>query len=254
MTKFFDPEKMTLEEKTAWQRYQKANQEKGIRDAHLLTRQLFRKYECIRHLCTRYPKNHIDIFSLPKNFAQIEADYKKILDEAQDEAPLQKYFTEHPYLVCSVLCETSFGHHSAFIFPSFKLAEKYVPDFLLCGTSSAGYGWVFIELQSPACKILLANGQPAEHAREGLHQIREWKEWLRSNKDYAISKSGLDMEALHEARTLYCLIIGRRDEFGERENRWRDSEQANQKDLRIMTYDRLSEWYKTVLSKDPPNF
>jgi hypothetical protein len=123
------------------------------------------------------------------------------------------------------------------------LAEKYKMDFALSGGSSSGLGWVFIELQSPNCEILLRNGQPSSQAREGLHQIALWKDWLRNNSNFAKDTYGLNMKHLHEGLIKYCLVIGRRSAFGDSENEWRNRAQADDKSLIVMSYDRIGYRY-----------
>ena len=158
-----------------------------------------------------------------------------------------EFFNEKPYFIGSILKETQFGHHGSYAFPFFQLAEKYKMDFALSGGSSNGLGWVFIELQSPKSKVLLDNGQPGAQAREGLYQIAQWKDWLRNNANYAKEKSGLNMKGLHDGLIKYCLVIGRRP-FKDKENEWRNREQADDKSLIIMSYDRIGELFLSEMN------
>jgi hypothetical protein len=245
----FNISSISSEEKDAYERYKMLKRTGGLRVTVKEERELFRKYRAIRHLESRYPSNLLDVFSLPTDAKADIDEYESLLMESKEEKPLQDFFNIKPYFIASLLCETNFGHHATYAFSQFQIANKYRPDFVLAGKSSQGYGWVFIELQSPNCNLMLKNGMVAQQPREGLHQIKLWQEWFRKHLGYAKSSDGLDMEGLNEARMLYYLVVGSRDKYNEEANDWRDREMATDKSLRIISYDRLINTFKTIIDR-----
>lgn len=247
----FDVAKLKSEEIELNNRYNKLLKAKSddlrvITENHKEANSIYHSSLAVRHLQSRYPENFIDNLTLPISAEWYIDQYNQLLNASIDERPLQKFFQANPFMIASILQNTDFGHHKRYVFPQFQIANKYRPDFVVSGTNSQGYGWIFIELQSPNCHILLKNGQASEQAREGLHQIRTWQDWFGNHLDFA--KTGMDMEGLHESRMLYYLIIGRRDNYQDEENKWRDREMKVDKSLRIISYDRLIDNFITVIS------
>jgi hypothetical protein len=87
----------------------------------------------------------------------------------------------------------------------------FVPDFLAARTDSTGVRWTMIELQSPTATLFTRSGRPTKQLDEGLRQIRDWREWLMHNGEYARkpkASRGLGFNGLdHRADGL--VIIGR---------------------------------------------
>lgn len=243
----FNLKNLTEEEQRAYDRYKELKY--GRIDLTTLQEKndLFLKYRIIRHFESDYPKYFVDPYSLPSTPDEDLEQYFHLINSSKDEGPIQKFFNEKPYFIASILKGTQFGHHSTYAFSQFALANKYRTDYALCGRSSEGHGWVFIELQSPNCNILNKNGTVGPQAREGLEQISSWREWFRNNMEYARSKSGLNMIDLHEGMMQYVLIVGCRKHYSEEENNWRKRQMAENRYLTIMSYDRVADFYKELM-------
>jgi hypothetical protein len=243
---------VTDEDKKAYERYKQLKKRSGFRRLDDEERVLYREKKYIRQMESDYPENFLDFMSIPA-IEQGEKDleqYHEILSTAKDEKPLQDFFQSNPYFIGSLLKGTQFGHHGAYCFSQFHLADKYRPDFAICGFNSEGSNWIFIELQSPNGAIILKNGQPAAQAREGLYQIKCWKEWFRENINFARSQLKVKIPDLHQSRIHYYLIIGRRQNFGVDENNWRAMEVLENTNVQIISYDRIANFYYDLINSN----
>ena len=77
----------------------------------------------------------------------------------------------------------AFGHHDLYLFPEFKLGDKYRADYVLIGSGSGGYEFVFIEFESPNERITLKDGHSGQAIRKGNFQLSDWKRWIESHSN-----------------------------------------------------------------------
>ena len=109
-------------------------------------------------------------------------ELRAIVESAEDERPIQQFIEEHPTALTSLLG----GHHGQYCVPHPRLGSAYVPDFLIADVDSVGVRWVLVELETPRSRVTLATKNDFEtHARAGVAQVLEWREWLRNNLAYA---------------------------------------------------------------------
>jgi hypothetical protein len=113
------------------------------------------------------------LVSGPPELADVQ-ELEAAIEAASDERPLQEVLTAHPELL-GVLLGGTFGNA---VRPSPRLHERFIPDFMLAEADSAGIHWTMVELESPRARILLSDGQLANKAREGVSQIRAWRQYL----------------------------------------------------------------------------
>jgi len=100
---------------------------------------------------------------------------REVIEAADDEKPIQEFIESHPQILGTLL-----GGNIRFCLPRSSLAGKYVPDFLASNVDSLGVRWVLIELETPRSSVTLKNSNELEqHARKGVSQVREWREWLQ---------------------------------------------------------------------------
>lgn len=130
------------------------------------------------------------------------------------------------FIIGSILSNFSVGHHEAYLFPEVPLSNNFVCDYLLIGTNSLGYEFIFVELESPHKKVTLKNGDIGESIRKGIKQVNDWKSWNDSNfislrtyfeKHINPTFNGLPKEFLNydSTRFHYVVVSGKRDDYKE---------------------------------------
>ena len=225
----------------------------------------FREHpKAIRHFQSLFPNNYldpVDLTSEAENFSEIVLAFKDELDsEDFNERSICKFIKDNEayFIIASLLKEyCNFGHHSAFLFPEFKLGVDWEVDYLLVGENSDGWHFLFIELQEPTGNIVLQNGEFGECFRKGFAQIKEWETWLEAN--YPSIKQTFDKSrnpmydlpdefyTLDKTRIKFGVIAGRRKDFDQvAYRRARDYE----KQLTIVThYDKLIDTANNIIGQ-----
>ncbi len=159
-------------------------------------------------------------------------DFRRILECAPDERPLQDYLAEVPAMLRLLVPPCS----SFWFFDRPSLGGDFIPDFLLCFRDSRGYNWSYVELESPTKNPLIKSGRPSAKLVEAQSQITDWRNWLRSNISYArdhLGLIGIDAEAQG------VTVIGRRAAIDPK-HALRYRALSNDKNL-VMSYDRFLE-------------
>lgn len=113
---------------------------------------------------------------------------------------------------------------------------------MLLGRNSIGHQIVLIEFEDVNVdyKIKSANIE-SDSVRKGITQIKDWKRWIDSNREYFMNSCGLS----NISRNIptwginYCLVVGRRSRMDDISNQMRGQSQYEMSALKIMTYDRL---------------
>lgn len=162
-----------------------------------------------------------------------------VLDQAQDEAPVQKFLEDHPELFVS-LRVSSYG---TFVLTLPRLGSEYVPDFVLAIADSAGIHYTLIELESPRRPLSLRNGELSAKGREAVGQIESWREWLKDNLAYAQRPREQNGLGLPEIRpeSPGLVLIGRRSEPTPYQNQIVRQRIRERQGISIHTYDWLLE-------------
>jgi hypothetical protein len=164
--------------------------------------------------------------------------FTDVVDTAEREEDIQKFLAANPYILAEQL------PHCHFVIPKFRFGGKYVSDFLLPEMASSGTTWILVELEPANTQLVTRSGHLAERVRQGLQQVKDWRDWLMDNRDEAIraqNRNGLGLEEMEDV----CgwVVVGRRNQVNDRFNQlrnqvWRESR------IQIMTYDRLIERFK----------
>jgi hypothetical protein len=133
-----------------------------------------------------FPKNYLDTEKLKdkERLSKLLNEFKDLLDtNLINERGIVKFIKDKQadFLVGSLLKKYHFGHHDAYLFPEFKLADDLVVDYLLAGLGSGGWEFVFIEFEAPKKKITLKDGHFGDSYRKGIKQINDWENWLHAN-------------------------------------------------------------------------
>lgn len=177
----------------------------------------------------KWPKNYVSHrFPSKANVTY----FKGVLNVAGDEKPIQTALASNPALLRCLTNNTR--HFWCFDRPS--LGGKYIPDYLLCNHTSAGFQWTYIELESPTKQVLIKSGLPSAKLREAMGQIDDWRIWLRKNIAYAQNYLGFtDIDA----ECMAYVIIGKRAMINSKlAMKYRELSKHN---LKIITYDRFIE-------------
>ena len=180
----------------------------------------------------------IDEFKVAKDLDMTSAigAANAALDKATEEHPLQLVFAQFPILLTSRLR----GGHGRYLWDRPRLAEKYIPDFIIAEVDSAGIHYTLVELESPTAPIYLKNGNFAKGVRDGMNQIQDWRFWLQSNISYARRSrrdGGLGLVDI-DPNPPGLLIVGRQHHLTSLAEA-RRYEASRQNDIEIRTYDGI---------------
>lgn len=208
----------------------------------------------IKNLYKSWGKMKMNI-NIPKKFIEFEKGWHKKIDfdqeadellnalnSAKKENDIQRYIKNNKkwFIPASLFEEYDFGHHEAFIVPEQALGVDYRVDYMLLGKNSVGYHIVLAEFEDVNVdyKIKSANME-TESVRKGLAQIKDWKRWIDSNKDYFMKSCGLSeiSASIPTWGIRYCLVVGRRDRMDKIANQMR--RQSELSGPHIVSYDRL---------------
>lgn len=172
--------------------------------------------------------------------------FEATIDGAEDEKPVQAFIEQHPEVLAALL-----PGRPRFVLPRPRLGVDFVPDFLIADEDSRGARWIGVELESPRSSIVLKSKRDWDvHAREGLKQVHEWREWLTENLHVArkagdqLGGYGLPGISGH----LECwVVVGRRvlERPGGAALR---RERGLREQIEVRTYDGLLERLRNLLS------
>lgn len=225
------------------------------------TRDYFNVSKAVRHHRTLFPNYYLDPRDLDEPYVNLAtAQFETLLDQPEiTEREVVKFIKEqrHYFIIGSILNSGPyrFGHHSAFLFPEFRLGPTYKADYLIIGKGSDGYEFIFVELECPQKKATLADGGFAESFRKGLDQVNRWKIWLEMNYTSLmltldVHKSPretlpLEFHRLDPSRIHFVVIAGRRRDFTEYTYR-QQREESRTNNLSIIHYDNLIDYSKRM--------
>ncbi|MEX1102309.1 MAG: Shedu anti-phage system protein SduA domain-containing protein [Actinomycetota bacterium] len=185
-------------------------------------------------------------FACPDTPTAVEIDeLERVVDAATDEGPIQAYLGAHPHVLGMLM-----RGPDRFVVPQVRLGRDYVGDFFLANVDSSGIRWILLELETPKSDTTLAKSRRLDkHARDGLGQIREWREWLQNNLDQAKRPRSEDGLGLFDMRPQAdgLLLVGRRHRLGTDARSLR-RQQAEESRVTIHTYDWLIESLRGALS------
>lgn len=163
--------------------------------------------------------------------------FEAVVDSAEDERPIQKFLTNTPGILATLL-----RRDECYVIPQKRLGSEHVPDFVVGDIDSAGVHWHLIELESPRAKMFTEDGRSlAKQARKGIEQIADWREWLHGNVAYARTSRSRDGLGLFDVRSDApgLVVVGRRATLTNKNEAQRNHLRASHTE--IHTYDWLVE-------------
>jgi hypothetical protein len=161
-----------------------------------------------------------------------------VIETAKDEAPIQLFLQDRAHLLALLLA----GAHHRWVVPQLRFGDRYVADFLMADSDSSGIRWQLVELESPRAKPLTKGGEWRKEARHAIHQIEQWRHYLRENVDTARKprdREGLGLVDI-EAGVPGLILVGRRSMVVD-EPAWMRRSVAMASGVEIHTYDWLLE-------------
>ena len=175
-------------------------------------------------------------------------ELRHVIDRANDERPIQAHLAGHPLLFSPLLG----GGHGRWVRPKVRFGDRFEADFMVADADSVGIHWVYVELESPRARMFLDSGELAEKARHGLHQIRQWRDYVDRNGSEARrlrSEGGLGLPEIRP-RGFGIVLVGRS------EGRTADPAQIRrqvEEDDRIMlrSYDWLVDQIEAIVEEHP---
>ena len=161
---------------------------------------------------------------------------KDLLKSNLNEQPVHQFLEDNPKFLLQALS----GGHGRYQISKRRLGAEYVPDFLIAEESSIGLEWYAVEIESPRIDAFRKNGLQSHKLTHAIGQIRDWRQWLRDNLNYARNpsgQSGLGLIGIDD-RIAGLILIGRRSEYPERYNEFRRQMIDNERII-IHSYDWL---------------
>lgn len=164
------------------------------------------------------------------------------------------------YLIGSIFSYYDFGHHDAYVFPEFQIG-KYRADYLLVGSNSDGYSFIFVELEHPVNGITIKSGDLGDAYRKGISQLKDWESFLISNYNDITNRLKQckhpdvqlpdEFYSLDPTRFHYVVVAGRRDDLVDKTRRIR-REHLIQQRIKLLHYDNICD--KTLALLDQRNY
>jgi hypothetical protein len=260
-----DFKSITDEETSLWEALKE--QEKVVVNgeiSNLIKKSLFGNYPvAVRHFLSLFPNNHLDGYELRNEIKSLESkldDFRILLENNQiTERQILNFIKDkNAHFIIGAILKSNyrFGHHSAFIFPEFKLPPSYQVDYLIVGKNSDGYHFVFVELENPYGQITLKDGSYGEPIRKGIKQIDDWEIWLEENFSHlrlvfeqALNKTEKlpkEFTVFDKTRMHYVVVAGRRIDYNERTYRLQRKNLEERK-LQVFHYDNIVDFAKEVI-------
>jgi hypothetical protein len=202
----------------------------------------------------------VDFADRPEHFTRQIEEFQRLLTSTPlvgERQIINFVKSRGAYFIIGAILERGFlfGHHSCFIFPEFQLGTEYKADYLLVGTNSHGYHFVFVELEDHKGSVTLEDGEFGAVIRKGMSQVGRWRIWLAENfsslrpifeKALGRSHKTLPREfsVYDPSRCHFVVVAGRRDHYSDFTKRLQREEQTNF--LTILHYDNLVDAAQTV--------
>lgn len=149
------------------------------------------------------------------------------------------------------------------IYSKVSLGPTYVTDFVTYFDKTPGRYWLLIEIEPPSMPLFTKSGDPSRYLTHAIRQVMDWQAWIADNLAYARTFLTEIIDPIG------IVVIGRRDSLTDDNKRQLRQILRNNRQLEIMTYDRLihnaflsasmNQWYglpvydaKYLMQNPPP--
>jgi Domain of unknown function (DUF4263) len=114
--------------------------------------------------------------------ATITADFEQLLAACGGEEEMHRFLSAHSVQLLRIL------RIQGIVRSKFRLAEQFVPDFLLVGLQSYSNCprpmVAFIEIERVDMPLFTKNGDPTSQLTHAIRQVTDWREWVQNNRPY----------------------------------------------------------------------
>lgn len=168
--------------------------------------------------------------------------FRALLDTNPPERHVQEFLERNKEIVAAHL-----GAHAVYVVPKPRFGSHYEADFGIAECNSAGTFWTLVELERPSIKPFRKDGRPTAKLTHAIEQIKEWRRFIRANRDYcqrSRRKGGLGLEDISD-RSWGTIVMGRRLDYENEPSEWR-KELREEQLIKIMSYDGFLEWPTTL--------
>jgi len=177
-------------------------------------------------------------------------EWNLLLDSDPGEAKVHRFLEQHPCMIPGGDGggDSVGGHHgprpdAVVTEPELTGLRRPRPDFLWISYVSSEVHPVFIEIEDPAKRWFNRSGVQNERLSQAVGQVAGWRSWLdrEANRLLFFEKYEVDsfVRRHHAFRPVFCLIYGRRREFGSDPELTHQRAALRPEWLTWMTFDRL---------------
>jgi len=159
-----------------------------------------------------------------KFFADLLQEFRSLIEAKPDrEEVLQRYLRNHPHLLSPT--------HTR-VWPKAKLGTKRVTDFVFL---EAPGSYLLVELERDNLRLFNKKGEPSGLLQHALHQVRTWKQFIRTHPDY-VRNGDLQFQGMStNPRSL--VVIGRSATLQPQDRHLLQELESENPNNRIWTYD-----------------
>lgn len=172
-------------------------------------------------------------------------ELREVIESASTERPVQEFLQSRPQILASLV-----RGPIRYVIPKAPMGVSYVTDFLVADVDSIGIRWLLLELETPRSGIALkTKNEYDESARQGVSQVREWREYLQDNLANAHllrSQGGLGLFDIRP-QSDGLVIVGRRELLKPRARQIR-AQTYEMERISVHTYDWLLERLEGILN------
>lgn len=198
-------------------------------------------------------------------------EYKYLLNRLSEnpgrEAEMHDFLAQRPSLLPGLFGVDENAHHGVIngvVFYKLPLQGtfKRVPDFLFVTKTSIRMQIVFIEIEDPAINMFNKDDSFTKEFNHAFQQLEDWHSWFSHGGNQTILlqtlQTALRWTYMFETpvQPIYLLIMGRRQEFENNQNRKRRLDTKSRHPYYVLSFDRLQHCSKLdnlIVVKHAPN-
>ncbi len=180
-------------------------------------------------------------------------EWEDLLANCNNESDVQRFIERHPFILPG-LWDYHHGPIWDVIVSQFPLGADYVADFAFLTSNSGILQYTFVEIESPKKPIFTQRGSISDKFRKGLQQIQDWYVWAQRNHSLLAEMFSelLEGEQFPFPHSKFYYVCGRRSDVyrtPKHRQRWESFIKTLDKDIEVMTYDRLTDRIKGLPAK-----